>query len=102
MTTRVRRFEVGAGGPGGQPPGGPSVVDRLVVAIRDHGPGVSDVARERLFDRFATGAANGGTGLGLNVARGLLQAMGGSIVVEHPGEGAAFVFTIPAERPEEA
>ena len=89
-------------GTGGQPPGGPSVVDRLVVAVRDHGPGVSDVARERLFDRFATGAANGGTGLGLNVARGLLQAMGGSIVVEHPGEGAAFVFTIPAERPEEA
>ena len=89
-------------GPGDRPPGRPSTVDRLVVAVRDHGPGVSDVARERLFDRFATGAANGGTGLGLNVARGLLQAMGGSIAVEHPGEGAAFVFTIPAERPEEA
>ncbi len=89
-------------GTGGQSPSGPSVVDRLVVAVRDHGPGVSEIARERLFDRFATGAANGGTGLGLNVARGLLQAMGGSIVVEHPGDGAAFVFTIPAEPAEEA
>ena len=87
---------------GGQPPDRPSALDRLVVAVRDHGPGVSEVARERLFDRFATGAANSGTGLGLNVARGLLQAMGGSIVVEHPGEGAAFVFTVPAEPAEEA
>ncbi len=87
---------------GGQPPHGPAAVDRLVVVVRDHGPGVSDLVRERMFDRFATGAASGGTGLGLNVARGLLEAMGGTIQVEHPGEGAAFVFTVPAEPAEEA
>ena len=58
--------------------------------------------RDRIFDRFATGGASGGTGLGLNVARGLVEAMGGSIHVEHPGDGAAFVFSLPAEPPEDA
>ena len=95
------RAEHAGGHAGDHAPDDPAA-DRLVVAVRDHGPGVSEVTRERLFDRFATGAANGGTGLGLNVARGLLEAMGGSIVVEHPGEGAAFVFTVPAEPAEEA
>ncbi|MGC8634359.1 MAG: ATP-binding protein [Candidatus Limnocylindrales bacterium] len=71
--------------------------DRLVVTVRDHGPGIPEAVRQRMFDRFSTGAASGGTGLGLNVARGLLETMGGAIRVEHPGEGAAFVFTLPAE-----
>ncbi len=82
--------------------GGGEAADRLLVTIRDHGPGISDSVRGRMFDRFATSGASGGTGLGLNVARGLLEAMGGTIRVEQPAEGAAFVFTLPAERPEEA
>jgi signal transduction histidine kinase len=77
-------------------------IDRLVVTVRDHGPGVPEAVRQRLFDRFSSGAASGGTGLGLNVARGLLETMGGTIRVEHPGEGAAFVFTLPAEPAGEA
>ncbi len=76
--------------------------DRLVVTIRDHGPGVPEAVRQRLFDRFSTGGASGGTGLGLNVARGLLETMGGTIRLEHPGDGAAFVFTLPAEPAGEA
>jgi len=75
---------------------------RLFVTVRDHGPGVSAAMRDRIFDRFATGGASGGTGLGLNVARGLVEAMGGSIHVEHPDDGAAFVFSLPAEPPEDA
>ena len=75
----------------------------LDVVVRDRGPGVAPEMRGRIFDRFATGAASGGTGLGLNVARGLVEAMGGSIRVEHPeGGGAAFAFTLPAEPGEEA
>ncbi|MDA8202555.1 MAG: ATP-binding protein [Chloroflexi bacterium] len=75
----------------------------LDVVVRDHGPGVAAEMKTRIFDRFATGAASGGTGLGLNVARGLVEAMGGTIRVEHPDDGgAAFAFTLPAERADEA
>ncbi|MGO9180741.1 MAG: ATP-binding protein [Candidatus Limnocylindrales bacterium] len=74
--------------------------DRLVVFIRDHGPGISEAVRVRLFDRFAPGPS-GGTGLGLNVARGLLNAMGGDIWIEPCDDGAAFAFAVPAEAPEE-
>jgi signal transduction histidine kinase/HAMP domain-containing protein len=74
--------------------------DRLVVVIRDHGPGISEAARVRLFDRFAPGPS-GGTGLGLNVAHGLLNAMGGDIWIEPCDDGAAFAFAVPAEAPEE-
>ncbi len=75
---------------------------RLVVTVRDHGPGISEAIRNRIFERFTTGGPTGGTGLGLSVARGLVHAMGGSIWVEHPGDGAAFVFALPAEPPGDA
>ena len=97
----------GAGTAGAGTPGAAAAVDvrdggRVEVVVRDHGPGVSPGMRARIFDRFATGAASGGSGLGLNVARGLLGAMGGSIRVEHPADGgAAFAFTLPAEPPED-
>jgi len=74
--------------------------DRLVVVIRDHGPGIEPAVEARLFDRFAPGP-RGGTGLGLNVARGLLNAMGGDIWVEPCDDGAVFAFAVPAEAPEE-
>jgi signal transduction histidine kinase len=85
-----------------EPGGDPARPGSLVVVVRDHGPGVSAAMRARIFDRFASGGASGGTGLGLNVARGLVEAMGGSIRAEHPGEGAAFVFSLPAEPPGDA
>ena len=74
--------------------------DHLIVTVHDQGPGISIAVRERIFDRFATGA-NGGTGLGLNVARGLLHAMGGDVWVEDGHDGATFAFAVPAEAPEE-
>ncbi|MGA3058251.1 MAG: ATP-binding protein, partial [Candidatus Limnocylindrales bacterium] len=78
--------------------------DRLHVTIADHGPGVSDRDRERLFTRFTRGDSQGsgdGTGLGLYVSRQLLRAMGGELCLESPrqGIGAAFTLTLPGEPP---
>jgi len=79
--------------------------DWLVVTVRDHGQGISEDDRSRVFERFSRlgdGGA-GGTGLGLSVARGLVEAMGGRLwIAPTDGPGATFAFSLPAERIEEA
>jgi two-component system sensor histidine kinase KdpD len=72
-----------------------------LVAIRvvDSGPGVPPDLRSQLFTRFAKGkdAPSDRTGLGLAIARGLVEAHGGTIVLEdRPSGGATFRFTLPA------
>jgi len=79
-------------------------IDRVHVTIADHGPGVSEVDRRRLFTRFTrgTGQASGdGTGLGLYVSRELLRTMGGMLWLEpaRAGLGAAFTLSLPGEPP---
>ncbi len=69
--------------------------------VRDRGPGVrADVERD-LFAPFRTAARQGeraGVGLGLAVAKRLVEAHGGRIWLEHPeGGGARFVFTLPLD-----
>jgi two-component system, OmpR family, sensor histidine kinase KdpD len=78
----------------------------LAVTITDHGPGVSEVDRERLFRRFERGAqrpTGEGSGLGLYVSRELCRAMSGDLVLEPgaDGRGAALTIHLPAERAEE-
>jgi len=80
---------------------------RLNLTIIDHGPGVSDQDRPRLFDRFARGAgasAEDGSGLGLYVSRELCRAMAGDLVIEprRAGSGAVFTVTLPGEPPLES
>ena len=73
----------------------------LVVLVADQGPGVAAADRSRIFGRFQRGSnAEGkeGTGLGLDVARGLLQAMGGRLWLDSTDlPGATFAFALPAE-----
>jgi two-component system sensor histidine kinase KdpD len=79
-------------------------IDRVHVTITDHGPGVPDADRERLFTRFTRGAAqtsDDGTGLGLYVSRQLLRTMAGELWLEPAaeGHGAAFTLSLPGEPP---
>jgi signal transduction histidine kinase len=77
---------------------------RLLATIADHGPGVSDADRSRLFARFSRGAdqpSGEGTGLGLYLSRQLLAATGGELWLEpaRKGVGAAFTLSLPGEPP---
>jgi len=62
--------------------------------VRDDGPGVPEALRPLVFEPFQSFA--GGTGLGLYLARRLVESLGGRIFLE-AGEGASFAFTLPLE-----
>jgi heavy metal sensor kinase len=71
--------------------------DALVEVI-DSGPGISNDARERIFDRFyrANDANGSGTGLGLSLAKGAVEALGGHLTLAATGAtGTAFRISIP-------
>ncbi len=69
---------------------------RLVYEIRDHGPGVPAEERERIFEPFHTTRTRG-TGLGLAVARRIVEQHGGHLEVrDAPGGGACFRLELPA------
>ena len=68
------------------------------MSVSDTGPGISEEHRGRVFERFWQGAAeaHGGKGLGLYIARRIVEAHGGRIWVEaRPGGGSTFAFEIP-------
>src|SRR5690606_17699517 len=64
----------------------------LVIAIRDYGPGLPAEDRDRIFDPFFTTRTNG-TGLGLPVARRIVELHGGRITADDAADGGA-VFSI--------
>ncbi len=69
--------------------------------VSDTGPGIPREFQERVFERFfrldpARSRAQGGTGVGLTVAKGLVEAMGGRIwLTSEVGKGTTFCFTLP-------
>jgi len=69
--------------------------DSVKMAIVDHGPGVSAAQRERLFEPFQRldDRSNKGVGLGLTVARGFLEAMGGWMAAD-PTEGGGLTMRL--------
>jgi signal transduction histidine kinase len=76
--------------------------DAVEVVIEDEGGGIDPTVRERLFEPFVTTKEVGkGTGLGLAVCRGLVEAAGGSIRVADGRAGARFVLALPPATPSE-
>jgi signal transduction histidine kinase len=66
--------------------------------VRDTGPGIGSDELPHVFDRFwqAQRSGRGGVGLGLAIAKGIVEAHGGEIRAEsEPGRGSRFVFTLP-------
>ncbi|HWC73153.1 MAG TPA: GAF domain-containing sensor histidine kinase [Gemmatimonadales bacterium] len=79
--------------------------DEVLFTVRDSGIGVSPKQLPHVFDRFwqATPKARLGSGLGLTIAKGVVEALGGRIWVEsRPGEGTTFFFTLPLAAPVQA
>ncbi|HZU68640.1 MAG TPA: ATP-binding protein [Ktedonobacteraceae bacterium] len=78
----------------------------ILVSVADRGPGIPAGERERIFDKFyrilGSQRDTRGSGLGLAVSRGLIEAHGGRIWVEaREGGGSVFRFTLPLENIEE-
>jgi len=90
----------------GTPAGGLGAPDAAAVSVRDQGEGISPEVAPRVFRRFWAGKPRGGsrrgmhgggTGLGLYIVKGLVEAHGGTIGVRcAPGGGAEFRFIVPA------
>ena len=83
---------------------GASSGDRVTLAVEDDGPGIPVGNRERVFDRFhrtdsARTRVRGGAGLGLAIARAVVEAHGGTISAgESPEGGARVVIVLPGFR----
>lgn len=88
------------------PPGLPIVISaerkgaKIVIGVADQGPGIEEEERGRIFDKFFRGRehrfATQGTGMGLAIAKGIVEAHGERIWVESErGQGSAFYFSLP-------
>jgi signal transduction histidine kinase len=80
-----------------------SAMHEACLRVRDTGPGIPELERARLFERFSQGnaVARGavGTGLGLSIVRELVQLHGGSVELKRTDSaGAAFVVRLPLSR----
>ncbi|MEU1126749.1 ATP-binding protein [Streptomyces sp. NPDC005899] len=70
------------------------------VTVSDEGPGIPEESMSRVFTRFWRGSKRGGTGLGLYIVKGIVEAHGGTITVDRgPGGGAEFRFVLPVSMP---
>jgi two-component system sensor histidine kinase KdpD len=87
------------------PPGTPIAISArrrpgmVEIAVHDEGPGIPQNKQAHLFDKFYrahSGNAASGTGIGLAIVKGLVEAHGGTVSVESaPGRGTTFRFTLP-------
>jgi signal transduction histidine kinase len=77
--------------------------DEAEVRVEDSGAGISQEDLPHVFERFyrvdkSRSRATGGVGLGLTIARRLVEAHGGKISVQsQAGKGSAFTFTLPVK-----
>jgi signal transduction histidine kinase len=69
---------------------------RVLVAVSDNGCGISADVVERMWEPFFTTKGDQGTGLGLDVAKSIIEAHGGTIgCVSQPGVGTTFTISLP-------
>lgn len=79
---------------------GQAVGDQVLLTVRDDGPGIPAAELGNIFDRFYRLGGEGGSGLGLAVARGIVELHGGTIRAESRlGEGATFRIALPRADP---
>ncbi|MBV9288986.1 MAG: sensor histidine kinase KdpD, partial [Hyphomicrobiales bacterium] len=83
--------------------------EEVVLSVTDEGPGVKPADLDRIFEKFYRGGrADGrrpGTGLGLSICRGLVEAMGGTIIAQSPAvkrRGARIVIRLPSAQAKHA
>ena len=75
----------------------------VVISVADHGPGIDEEERSRIFDKYFRGRKNRfttqGTGMGLSIAKGIVEAHGGKLwVTSVVGQGSVFSFSLPVYR----
>ena len=72
---------------------------RVVFSVEDTGPGISPDTLPHVFDRFVKSAGSGGAGLGLAIAKSLVEAHDGEIAADsRPGEGTTMCFILPVSQ----
>jgi len=68
----------------------------VAFAVADSGPGIAPEVLPHVFDRFVKSADSGGAGLGLAIAKSLVEAHGGAITARsEPGKGTTMRFVLP-------
>jgi two-component system sensor histidine kinase KdpD len=77
--------------------------EKIVIGVVDRGAGIDEDERAYIFDKFFRGRRyrfeTKGTGMGLAIAKGIVEAHGEKIWVEsEPGQGSAFYFSLPVAR----
>jgi signal transduction histidine kinase len=78
----------------------PDGADAVLVTVADEGSGIDDKIRSRIFSRFWRGGRAAGSGLGLYIVKGIVEAHHGAVEVDTaPGGGARFRVLLPAGAP---
>ena len=70
---------------------------KIIISVRDNGPGISEEIRDKIFQPFfTTKPAGQGTGLGLSLSYDIVKAHGGELKAEtKEGEGSQFIIQLP-------
>ncbi|MFL6339411.1 MAG: sensor histidine kinase, partial [Nitrososphaeraceae archaeon] len=73
--------------------------DEVIISIKDRGTGIDPDIQEKLFSKFVT-KSDTGSGLGLYISKGIVEAHGGKIWAENntDGGGATFAFSLPVSQ----
>jgi signal transduction histidine kinase len=98
----VRTTDADADGDGHQDADGDGHQDAgVTLEIHDHGPGIPEELRQRVFSRFWRSGPGAGSGLGMYIARGIVEQHGGSIEIsDADGGGANITVWFPINEPD--